>query len=72
MKDKNVEDEVVCVVALDKRTGFIKTCTSCDRGAASNYAKYYRSIGYNARILTYEELDILQEKEKRERMSKLG
>lgn len=67
-----MEDEVVCVVALDRATGFIKTCTSCERENASHYAKYYRSIGYNARILTYEELDILQEKEKRERMSKLG
>lgn len=45
-----MEDEVVCVVALDRGTGFIKTCTSCERDNASHYAKYYRSIGYNARI----------------------
>lgn len=42
----------------------------CSRKDAPRYAKYYRGIGYNARILTYEELDILQEKEQRERMSK--
>ena len=34
---------------------------------ASRYAKYYRSIGYNARILTYDELDKLEEREKVER-----
>ena len=52
---------------LDKGTGFIKTGTSCDRKDASHYAKYYRRIGYNARILTYEELEKLEEQEKVER-----
>ena len=51
------ENEVVFVAAMDKGTGFIRTGTSCDRKDASHYAKYYRSIGYNARILTYEELE---------------
>lgn len=70
MKQIKPEDETVCVAAFDKGTGYIGTCTSCSRKDAPRYAKYYRSIGYNARILTYEELDILQEKEQRERMSK--
>ena len=61
------ENEVVFVAALDKRTGFIKTGTSCDRKDANHYAKYYRSIGYNARILTYEELDKIEEQERTER-----
>ena len=61
------ENEVVFVAAMDKGTGFIKTGTSCDRKDASRYAKYYRSIGYNARILTYDELDKLEEREKVER-----
>ena len=61
------ENEVVFVAALDKGTGRIKTGTSCDRKDANRYAKYYRSIGYNARILTYEELDKIEEKERTER-----
>ena len=61
------ENEVVFVAALDKGTGRIKTGTSCDRKDAGRYTKYYRSIGYNARILTYDELDKLEEQEKLER-----
>ena len=59
-----VENEVVFVAALDKATGFIRTGTSCDRKDASHYAKYYRGIGYNAQILTYEELEKLEEQKK--------
>lgn len=62
-----VENEVVFVAAMDKGTGYIRTGTSCDRKDANQYAKYYRSIGYNARILTYDELDKLEEQEKLER-----
>lgn len=62
------ENEVVFVAAMDKGTGYIRTGTSCDRKDANHYAKYYRSIGYNARILTYDELDKLEEQEKLERM----
>ena len=61
------ENEVVFVAATIKGTGRIKTGTSCDRKDANRYAKYYRSIGYNARILTYEELDKIEEKERTER-----
>lgn len=61
------ENEVVFVAALDKGAGRIKTGTSCDRKDAVRYAKYYRSIGYNARILTYEELDKIEEQERTER-----
>lgn len=61
------ENEVVFVAALDKGTGRIKTGTSCDRKDVGRYAKYYRSIGYNARILTYEELEKLEECERTER-----
>lgn len=61
------ENEVVFVAAMDKGTGRIKTGTSCDRKDASHYAKYYRSIGYNARILTYEELKKIEEQERTER-----
>ena len=67
LDEQNRDNEVVFVAASDKRTGFIKTGTSCDRKDAGRYAKYYRSIGYNARILTYKELDQIQEQEKVER-----
>lgn len=61
-----MEDNVICVIATEKHTGFIKTCTSCDRENGNHYAKYYRSIGYNSRIVTYEELEQIYEKEKQE------
>lgn len=61
------ENEVVFVAATVKGTGRIKTGTSCDRKDANRYAKYYRSIGYNARILIYEELNKIEEKERTER-----
>jgi hypothetical protein len=62
-----MEDNVVAVVALDKGTGFIHTVTSCLMEDSQHYAKYYRSIGYNARVITYEELDRMIEKEKQYR-----
>ena len=58
----------VCVIATNKGTEFIQTCTSCDKLDAQRYAKYYRSIGYNVKVLTYEELEKYQEWEKEERM----
>lgn len=61
------ENEVVFVAAMDKGTRYIKTGTSCDRKDAARYAKYYRSVGYNVRILTYDELDQIEELEKTER-----
>lgn len=64
-----MEDNVVCVAALDKGTGYIGPVTSCDAKDAQYYAKYYRSIGYNARVLTYEELGRLQEQEVAERQN---
>lgn len=63
-------DEVVVVVALEKGTGFIKTVTSCDKKDAQLYAGYYRRIGYGARVVTYEELAELEEKEKAEMCKK--
>lgn len=56
----------VCVVALDN-AGFIRTCTSCEDTDAQWYAKYYRSIGYHSRVLTYEELEEYQRREKEQR-----
>lgn len=67
-KYDSTADEVVCVIATDKNTGYITTCTSCDKSDSNHYAKYYRSIGYNSKVVTYAELDILLEKEKQERI----
>jgi len=72
-KNKNKELEIdrksnsVTVVGLDKGTGYIKASTSCDKADGKKYAKYYRSIGYNSSILNGEELEIMLEKERRER-----
>ena len=63
-KYDSTADEVVCVIATDKNTGYI----SCDKSDSNHYAKYYRSIGYNSKVVTYAELDILLEKEKQERI----
>lgn len=63
------DDNIVCVVALDKYINQIKTCTSCDKADSQKYAKYYRSIGYNAKVVTYEELEAMQRKEAEERIN---
>lgn len=57
----------VCVVALDS-AGFIRTVTSCDLVDAQKYAKYYRSVGYHSRVMTYEQLDEYQKRERKERL----
>ena len=67
LEEQNRDNEVVFVAAMDKGTGHIRTGTSCDRKDANHYAKYYRNIGYNARIFTYEELEKLEERERTER-----
>ena len=53
--------------AINKYTKFFETCTSCDtKEEAVKYAKYYRSIGYNAKVYTDEEHMIALEKDKEE------
>lgn len=49
------EFEVVCVAAI--RAGRIVTSTSCYRKDAHKYAKYYSSIGYHVKTMTYDELE---------------
>ena len=65
-----MDNNVVAVVGLDKYTGFIKAVISCDVEDSQRYAKYYRNIGYNARVLTYEEFAGVQEKERQYIMNK--
>lgn len=58
-------DEVVAVVGFDSVKNS-KAVTSCCRKDAQKFAKYYRPIGYHARVVTYEELAALLEKERAE------
>lgn len=62
-------NDAVAVVAFDKHSGRIHTVTSVSKKDAQREAKYFRSIGYNARVLTYEQLDELQEQERQERLA---
>lgn len=53
--------------AIDKYTKYFKTCYSCDtKEEAVKMAKYYRSIGYNAKVYTDEEHIIALDKNKEE------
>lgn len=58
--------DAVAVVAFDKNSKQSKAVTSCDRKDAQKYAKYYRGIGYNARVMEYSELDELISRESKE------
>ena len=69
-KEKLPDDETVCVLAMDT-AGFVKTSTSCARKDAQHYAKYYRSIGYHSRAVTYEELEKIGEEESRRRLANI-
>jgi hypothetical protein len=54
--------------ATNKNTGFFMTCTKVDtKEEAIHYAKYYRSIGYNARVYSDEEYTEALEKDSKER-----
>lgn len=55
-------NEIVAVVGFDSANSS-KAVTSCYRKDAQRYAKYYRSIGYHARVMIYDELDSLLDKE---------
>ena len=58
-------NEIVAVVGFDS-VNYSKAVTSCCRKDAQRYAKYYRAIGYHARVMTYDELDSLLDKERDE------
>ena len=51
---KQVKEEIIVdyiAQAIDKHTGLFGTCTHTDYESAIKTAKYYRSIGYNARVI---------------------
>lgn len=62
-------DENVYVIGIDKGTKLIVAVTNCDREDAEKHAKYYRRIGYYARIVTEEILDYMLTEETKERIS---
>ena len=72
IKHEKENDNVVAVVAFGKSDGLIKAVTSCDAQEAQRHAKYYRSVGYNARVMSYDELDEVQRKEDEMRMQAIA
>lgn len=62
--EKLPQFEIVCVVALS--AGRIVTCTSCYRKDAQHNALYYRKRGYHSRVLSYDELEKLDEEIEKE------
>lgn len=56
-------DDIVFVVVFDKYSKHSKAATSCCRDGAQDMAEYYRSIGYNARVLSEDEWNNILTKE---------
>ena len=59
--------------ATNKRTGYFETCTKVDSlKEAYHYSRYYRSIGYNAKVYSDEEYEkVLEEEYKRRKQQNL-
>jgi hypothetical protein len=57
------DNKIVFVVGFDKYSKRSKAVTSCCRKGAQDMAKYYRSIGYNARVLSEDEWNNILDKE---------
>lgn len=69
--DTDYDPNYWIAIAIDKSTGYYKTCTHCSsKEDAMRTAQYYRSVGYNARALQYEDacayMDELYDKRKRD------
>lgn len=59
-----MDDDIVAVVALDRYSGAIKTVTSCAVEDSQVFARYYRSIGYRAKVVDYGTFDKMVEEER--------
>lgn len=64
-------EQVVAVVAFDTAR-FIAAVTSCDLSDSQKYANYYRRHYKSVKVMTYEELEEQQEKERRLRYAHLA
>jgi len=68
MKKINKEEQEQIFYAVGFKNKIITAVSNGSYEFARNTVKYYRLIGYNAKIMTCEEFDILQKKEQIERM----
>ncbi len=59
-----MDDNLVAVVALDRYSGAIRTVTSCATEDSQTFARYYRGIGYRAKVVDYDTLDEMIEEER--------
>jgi len=68
MKKINKEEHEQIFYAVGFKNKIVTAVSNGSYEFARNTAKYYRSIGYNAKIkiMTCEEFDILQEQEQKE------
>ena len=57
--------------AIDKHTGLFGTCTITDKESAIKTAKYYRSIGYNAKVFSRDEYEKASEENAQERKEQI-
>ena len=71
MKNINKTEQEQIFYAVGFKNNLITAVSNGDYEFARNTAKYYRSIGYNAKIMTCEEFDILQEREQIERTNSM-
>ena len=58
--------------AIDKNTGLFRTCTMADKDYAIKTAKYYRSIGYNAKVFSRDEYEKASEENSRKRQEQIN
>lgn len=56
-ENNDAETTDVIVAAINKRTKEIETYTICPKEDSQRYAKYYRGIGYSAKVLSMEQFD---------------
>lgn len=59
-----MDDNLVAVVALDRYSDAIRTVTACDTENSQTLARYYRGIGYRAKVVDYDTLDEMIEEER--------
>lgn len=66
-----MEDNIVCVLGFDRNTKRICATVSCDAVDAPRHARYFRSIGYSARIVTYDQLPFYQQRDEENRLEQM-
>lgn len=59
-----MDGNLVVVVALNRYSGTIRTVTSCAMEDSQTFARYYRGIGYRAKVVDYDTLNKMIEEER--------